>query len=79
MWSQKCADCSPGQFRLQSVTSTGPEGVVVQALAIDLLTPTTLYVVTGGFGVFKSTDGGTSWTPANPGLPSTNVFTLVLR
>jgi len=37
------------------------EGVLISALAIDPLTPTTLYAGTPG-GVFKSTDGGTSWS-----------------
>src|SRR5882724_701971 len=36
-------------------------GVMVTALAIDPLTPTTLYAGTAG-GVFKSTDGGASWS-----------------
>jgi len=35
------------------------------------LTPTTLYVGAGD-GVFKSTDGGGSWSAANTGLPSGN-------
>ena len=41
----------------------GPNPYVnwVQALAIDPVTPTTLYAGTGGSGVFKSTDGGTTW------------------
>src|SRR5882724_10756771 len=36
-------------------------GVMVTALAIDPLTPTTLYAGTAG-GVFKSMDGGASWS-----------------
>src|SRR5436309_11020464 len=32
-------------------------GVVITALAIDPLTPTTLYAWTNGGGLFKSTDG----------------------
>src|SRR5713101_259555 len=36
-------------------------GVMIPALAIDPLTPTTLYAGTYGGGVFKSTDGGVSW------------------
>jgi photosystem II stability/assembly factor-like uncharacterized protein len=34
----------------------------VRALAIDPLTPTTLYASTAGRGIFKSTDGGESWS-----------------
>jgi hypothetical protein len=57
------------QAGLDTWTSRGPEGVPVEALAIDPLTPTTLYAATRGFGVFKSTDGGASWSAANTGLP----------
>lgn len=42
----------------------------VPTLAIDPLTPTILYAGTKGSGVFKSTDGGMSWTAINSGLPS---------
>src|SRR5436309_6731182 len=37
-------------------------GVVITALAIDPLTPTTLYAWTNGGGLFKSTDGGANWS-----------------
>src|SRR5438034_1355723 len=46
----------------------GPPGGVVRALAIDPSTPATLYGGTNPNGVFKSTDGGTSWTAVNSGL-----------
>ena len=36
--------------------------VPIPALAIDPLTPTTLYAGTSGGGVFKSTDGGANWS-----------------
>src|SRR5262245_29524082 len=48
-------------------TSLGPAGVFVAALALDPLTPTTLYVGTHG-RVFKSTDGGSSWNAFTTGL-----------
>jgi hypothetical protein len=48
-------------------TSNGPEGGDIRALAIDPVTPTTLYAGTFG-GVFKSTDGGGSWQAMNIGL-----------
>ena len=41
----------------------------VVSLAIDPLNPSTVYAATQGFGVFKSTDGGTSWSAVNSGLP----------
>ena len=56
-------------------------------LAIDPLTPSTLYAGTNGEGAFRSTDGGENWTTINNGLtislPSygnvTNVFELVIN
>ena len=42
-------------------THNGPEGGAVNALGVDPVTPTTMYA--GTFvGVFKSTDGGGSWS-----------------
>jgi photosystem II stability/assembly factor-like uncharacterized protein len=49
-------------------TSNGPPGRGVKALAIDPMTPATLYAATGLTGVFKSTDGGMSWSAINNGL-----------
>jgi len=48
-------------------------GVMIPALAIDPLNPTTLYAGTYGGGVFKSTDGGVSWSASGP----TNIYTSV--
>src|SRR5688572_1798880 len=55
-------------------TSAGLEGLNIFALAIDPVTPTTLYAGTldpagtGRGGVYKSTNGGASWTAINTGL-----------
>jgi len=49
----------------------------VQALAIDPATPGTLYAVTGD-GVFKSTDGASSWNAINTGPPHTFVRALAI-
>lgn len=51
--------------------NTGLTDTYVMSLAIDPVTPTTLYAGTFGGGVFKSTDGGASWSPANAGLTVT--------
>jgi len=48
-------------------TSQGPTGGLAPALAIDPLSPSTIYAGTYG-GVFKSTDGGGTWRPASSGL-----------
>jgi len=45
-------------------TSIGPFGGSIQSLAIDPQNPTTLYAGTNS-GIFKSTDGGTSWISIN--------------
>lgn len=47
----------------------GPPGGIVNSLAIDPSTLTTLYAGTQGGGVFKSINGGMSWAAASSGLP----------
>src|SRR6266568_1141280 len=42
-------------------TYSSQDATMITALAVDPLTPTTLYAGTQGGGVFNSTDGGTSW------------------
>ena len=37
-------------------------------LEIDPASDDTVYVATNGFGIFKSTNGGTVWNPANTGI-----------
>src|SRR5207245_1421057 len=49
-------------------TTNGPHSETINALAIDPQTPTTLYAGTSGHGVFKSTDGGGTWSAVNTGL-----------
>jgi photosystem II stability/assembly factor-like uncharacterized protein len=56
----------------------GPPGGEVKALAIDPSTPATLYAGTFFGGVFKSTNGGTSWTAINSGLTITSVYALAI-
>ena len=56
-------------------TSNGPVGGAIRALAIDPVTPTTLYAGTYD-GVFKSTNGGSTWTAVNSGL--TNIWVNAL-
>lgn len=52
----------------------------VTTLAIDPTTPTTLYAGTGGQGLFKSTDGATSWTQVtSPSLPDFDIFTVAIN
>src|SRR5205809_827340 len=50
---------------------------VWDALAVDPVTPATLYAGTRG-GVFQSTDGGVSWSALNTGLTNLYVNTLAI-
>lgn len=67
------ADGRGAQAGINVWASNGLAGVYVKSLAIDPSTPSTLYAGTGRwFGdgsaigdVYKSTDGGGSWSPAN--------------
>jgi hypothetical protein len=51
----------------------------VYALAIDPQTSDVLYAGTDDRGIFKSTDGGMSWTPMNTGLTNTQVRVLAIH
>src|SRR5437667_308531 len=60
-------------------------GTFVLALAIDPQTPMTVYAGTidatttgSGHGVFKSTDGGESWSAVNTGLSNQAVHALAV-
>jgi len=56
--------------------ATGLSGNVL-ALAIDSITPGTLYAATYQ-GVYKSTDGASSWQAFNAGLSNTSVLALAI-
>jgi len=60
-------------------TSGGPYGGQVSALAINPLTPTTLYAGLYSGGVFKSTDAGGTWAAANTGLTNLIVYALAIN
>src|SRR5258708_32076875 len=52
---------------------------IMSAAAIDPLAPTTLYAWAHGGGVFKSADGGGSWSASNTGLMThTDVAALAI-
>ena len=59
-------------------TGNGPEGGRIPALAIDPLTPSTVYAGTEGGGVFKSIDGGAHWSAGNTGLTDNDVHALAV-
>jgi len=53
-----------------SWASHGPDGGIVNQLAVDPTNPLVLYAATDLAGVFKSLDGGASWAPVSGGLPA---------
>src|SRR6266581_2865911 len=55
------ASSQENPLSLNRWSSNGPEGGTAVSLAIDRSDPATIYVATGS-GVFKSTDGGESWS-----------------
>jgi tetratricopeptide (TPR) repeat protein/photosystem II stability/assembly factor-like uncharacterized protein len=59
-------------------TSTALIDGKARALAIDPLTPTTLYVGIEGRGVFKSTNAGRSWNAINTGITYSSVYVLAI-
>jgi Tfp pilus assembly protein PilF/photosystem II stability/assembly factor-like uncharacterized protein len=59
-------------------TSTALIDANARALAIDPLTPTTLYVGIEGRGVFKSTNAGKSWNAINTGITCSSVYVLAI-
>jgi hypothetical protein len=70
---------TPAQAKWSSI---GPDGVSIggsiACVAIDPQDGQTIYAGTGS-GVFKSTNGGTSWSQLNAGLPTnTNIQSLAI-
>jgi len=57
--------------------SAGPPGPSVQALAVDPRDPDTVWAGTAGSGIWKSEDGGASWTRAGDELASLTVTALL--
>ncbi|HBB89167.1 MAG TPA: hypothetical protein DC047_16295, partial [Blastocatellia bacterium] len=58
----------------------GPPNGVVNVLAVDPLTPSTIYAGMGsnGGGVYKTTDGGVNWVGLNTGLTNVNCPALII-
>jgi photosystem II stability/assembly factor-like uncharacterized protein len=56
----------------------GPDGGSVLALAFDPSLPGTVYAGTEFAGIWKSSDGGVSWSMTGPGLPSRGVLSLAV-
>src|SRR5215475_4432304 len=69
--------CIASAARADVWVSHGPGGGSVTALAVAPTSPPTVYAAVGG-GMFKTTDGGMSWSASNTGLPNTTVVALAI-
>jgi uncharacterized protein (TIGR03437 family) len=77
---------SPGARPLWKSTDSGATWgpldalpfAVPQMLVTDPNTPNTVYAASTDLGVFKSTDGGASWTAANNGIATPSVQVLAI-
>ncbi|HEX7333951.1 MAG TPA: SBBP repeat-containing protein [Pyrinomonadaceae bacterium] len=65
-------------YGVAAAVSSSFGGSQITALAIVPSVPSTIYAGSGN-GVFKSTNGGRTWTPMNNGLTSRNVSALVIH
>jgi len=70
---------SPRPAAAQSWTSLGPTnlGGPVTGIVIDPAAPTHLVVSGAGGGIWRSLDGGATWTPVGDALPSLAVWQVV--
>jgi photosystem II stability/assembly factor-like uncharacterized protein len=68
-----------GQWR--RVPISGPAGAIITTLAVDPVTPSTLYAAyayAGVSGIFKSIDSGETWADAQNGLSDAWVLALAI-
>ena len=83
------ADCVPQWMQigpaplipgLGASTAVGPESGMVRDIAIDPRgsTDQTIYVATDSGGVWKTTDGGSTWSPKSDFMPSLNMGAVAL-
>ncbi|HEX7964860.1 MAG TPA: hypothetical protein VF651_03995 [Gammaproteobacteria bacterium] len=55
-----------------------PHGNAVYNLAYDPVTPATVYASSQAFGVYKSTDGGSTWAESTEGLAGVYAFNVLM-
>ena len=67
----------PAGAGVQQWTTGGPPGAYVYELAVDPVSPSTVYMA--GFGVWKTTDGGGQWTRLRIGLDSNNIRDVAIN
>jgi uncharacterized protein (TIGR03437 family) len=74
-------DLSGGSWSFTSVTKAPLPNRAITRIAAHPSDPQTAYISYSGFGtehVFKTTDGGTTWTSANSGLPDIPVNVVLV-
>ena len=69
----------PTAARPGPAVNTGLTGQRINALAINPVTPTTLYAGTYDRGLYRSTDSGTTWTGVNTGLTGQRIYALAIN
>jgi photosystem II stability/assembly factor-like uncharacterized protein len=69
----------PVHAGLNQWTTNGPAAVSIRAVATDPLNVGPVYAASEGFGMFKSLDGGASWTSINSGLTSAVVRAVAIN
>lgn len=60
-------------------TTSGPDHPLISSIVTDPADPDVAYALTQGAGIFKTSDGGAEWIPANDGLPFSFTFVLLIR
>jgi hypothetical protein len=65
-------------WTLMNTGFTSPSPPSISTLVIDPQNPSTVYAGTGGFGVFKSIDGGANWSASSTGITSGDINAFVL-
>ncbi len=58
--------------------STGLDGLIVNTVAVDPRTPTTLLAGTFGGGIYRSTDAGATWHPSSTGEPDSFIDAVAM-
>jgi hypothetical protein len=56
--------------------NTGLSDLEVYFVAVDRSTPTTVYAAAYNTGVYKSVDGGGTWSLSSTGLPASPTFSV---
>jgi hypothetical protein len=59
-------------------TYLGPNNVDVRELAISPSDPNTIYFASYNYGVYKSSDGGATWTAKNNGIASIKAYSIAV-